>query len=512
MKIIQIIPSRHPFLPLKPTARICSMISVLRFLSRHLMLPTLLLLASFSQLAIAQDIPGLFVEGYAWPISAKSGEAVSLHVSTSATQFQYEIYRIGSESKPVKLVGSDKSSVYTGPGHKYPIPEKASAEGCGWPSDVKITIPPEWQSGYYEVRFTAQDSGGIYTSRGRRTAQSSCFFVVRPANPGTETKILLQLSTNTYNAYNNWGGFSLYAFNGKANNQGHKVSFLRPPSSQFGSWEQTFVSWAEKNGIKLDYATNEDLEYHPELLEKYKLVLSVGHDEYWSSKMRDHLEAFIAKGGNVAFFSGNSICWQVRPENNGTALTSWKQNTYNDPQYQTGDYKTLATLWSHHLIGRPENSLTGVGFLFGGYHLSHGHFMGGSGGYTIQRPKHWIFEGTNLLQGDLLGARHTVVGYECDGCEMQIGPDGLPVPTGSDGTPKNFEILATAPAVWDKDDAEWYEKYKKNRLGAAVLGTYTVPSGGTVVTAGSTDWAHGLRGGDPAIERITKNILEKLGR
>lgn len=504
--------STHPLQPLKLTAIPHVMNSVLHVLSRSVVIVVSILAASFSPLAMAQEAPGLFVEGYAWPISAKPGEMVSLHVSTPAPQFQFEIYRLGSEAKPVKINGSDKSSIYTGPGHQYPIPEKASSEGCGWPSDVKIAIPPEWPSGYYEVRFTVQDNGGSYTHRGRRTAHSSCFFVVRPSNPGSETKILLQLSTNTYNAYNNWGGFSLYAYNGKGNNQGHKVSFLRPPSSQYGVWEHTFVSWAEKNGIKLDFATNEDLEFHPELLDKYKLILSVGHDEYWSSKMRDHLEAYIAKGGNVAFFSGNSICWQVRPENQGTALTSWKQNAYSDPQFQTGDYKTLATLWSHHLVGRPENKLTGVGFLFGGYHLSHGHFMGGSGGYTIQRPKHWIFEGTHLLQGDLLGARHTVVGYECDGCEMQIGPDGLPVPTGNDGTPKNFEILATAPAIWDKDDAEWYEKYEKNRLGAAVLGTYTVPSGGTVVTSGSTDWAHGLRGGDPAIERITKNIIDKLGR
>ena len=489
-----------------------SLKSSIRTISSYFAVCLILLLGGTCGSANAQEPPGLFVEGYAWPISAKAGETVNLHVSTSAGQFQYEIYRIGADSKAVKVATTDKSSIYTAPGKAFPVPEKASAEGCGWPGSAKVQIPAEWSSGYYEVRFSVQDNGGGYTHRGRRTAQSTCYFVVRPSNPGANTKILLQLSTNTYNAYNNWGGFSLYAFNGKASNQGHKVSFLRPPSSQFGSWEHSLVSWAETNGIVLDYAINEDLEYHPELLEQYKLVLSVGHDEYWSSKMRDNLEAYIAKGGNVAFFSGNSICWQVRPENDGTALTSWKQNTFSDPQYQTGDFKTLATLWSHHLIGRPENRLTGVGFLFGGYHLSHGHFMGGSGGYTIQRPNHWIFDGTQLLQGDLLGARHTVVGYECDGCEMEIGPDGLPAPTGNDGTPKNFQILATAPAMWHKDDSEWYEKYEKKRLGSAVLGTYTVPSGGTVVTAGSTDWAHGLRGGDPAIERITRNILNKLGR
>ena len=54
------------------------------------------------------------------------------------------------------------------------------------------------------------------------------------------------------------------------------------------------------------------LEFHPELLKHYKLILSVGHDEYWSAPMRDHLEKFIGDGGNVAFFSGNVCCWQVR--------------------------------------------------------------------------------------------------------------------------------------------------------------------------------------------------------
>ena len=43
-----------------------------------------------------------------------------------------------------------------------------------------------------------------------------------------------------------------------------------------------------------------------------------------------------------------------------------------------------------------------------------------------------------------------------------------------------------------------------------MLGTYT--RGGTVVTCGSTDWAHGLKGGDPFVDRITRNVLEQLGR
>lgn len=272
------------------------------------------------------------------------------------------------------------------------------------------------------------------------------------------------------------------------------------------------MKWAEKSGYALDYCTNLDLEFHPELLKSYKLVLSVGHDEYWSGLMRDHLEAFIGNGGNVAFFSGNTCCWQVRTEDEGRALACWKQSFGDDPVYKSGDFKTLTSLWGHYLVNRPENALTGVGFLWGGYHRSHGQFMDGSGAFTAHRPDHWLFAGTDLKRGDTFGAKlpdYKVVGYECDGCEL-LWKDGLPFPTHADGTPKGFEVLATAPARWHPDDAEWYEKWPKGRTGHAVVGAYT--RGGTVVTVGTTDWSFGLRGNDANIVRITKNVLDRLGK
>jgi hypothetical protein len=84
------------------------------------------------------------------------------------------------------------------------------------------------------------------------------------------------------------------------------------------------------------------------------------------------------------------------------------------------------------------------------------------------------------------------------------------VPTYRDGTPEGFTILASCPAKWHPDDAFFYDRFPPDRVGLAVLGTYT--RGGTVVTAGSTDWAHGLRGNDPTVERITKNVLDTMGR
>ena len=433
------------------------------------------------------------IEGYAGRVSYAPGENVTLHVSSTAPKFSAEFTRLGA-----KQISVWKMENIAGTAH--PTPENASSQGCNWPSAISVPIPADWKSGYYHVTLNAPES-----------ESSTCYFVLRESPDTTDpAPILLQLSTNTYNAYNNWGGFSLYAYHGRNKVQGHRVSFQRPPRSQFGNWEQPFVAWAERKGIPLAFAANSDLEFHPDILKNRRLVISVGHDEYWSAPMRDNLESFIGDGGNVAFFSGNTCCWQVRSEDDGNALTCWKQSYKSDPVFKAGKGQALlSSLWSHHLIGRPENTLTGVGFLWGGYHKSHGQLMDGSGAFTAHRTDHWIFEGTDLKRGDAIGGKDTVVGYECDGCEIEWR-DKLPFPTHRDGTPKNFKILATAPARWHPDDCEWYEKWEKGREGNAVLGIYE--RGGTVVTTGSTDWAHGLRGGDPVVERITRNIIKKLSQ
>src|SRR6185436_1308768 len=135
---------------------------------------------------------------------------------------------------------------------------------------------------------------------------------------------------------------------------------------------------------------------------------------------------------------------------------------------------------------------------------------------------------TGLDYGDLLGADAVLVGYECDGCAFTYR-DGLPYPTGEDGTPEGFTILGTAPAAHftrttatrppppnEPSEVEFIAArlfgtrapgaVERIEHGHAVLGTYTSPAGGVVVTSGSTDWAHGLAGRDPQVEQITRNL------
>jgi hypothetical protein len=453
------------------------------------------------------------IEGYTGRLSYQAGDEIGFHISTSAKKYALEIIRVGACRE---VVWTRKGLR----GTRHVIPANASSHGCKWPAAFTLEVPKTWPSGYYRVLLRG-DGDGASAPRGEM------FFVIRAARPGRDARILLQLTTNTYNAYNNWGGTSLY---GGPRGQGTRVSFDRPyagflPGDKFTTkysgwrnWEQPFVQWAERAGYAIDFAVNSDLEFHPEILKHYRLVLSVGHDEYWSSGMRDSLEAFIANGGNVAFFSGNTAFWQVRSESKGRALVSWKQNFTKDPVYTSQDHKRLTGMWSNRLVQRPENSLTGVSFAYAGYHRFFEH--GGDGCYTIHRPDHWIFAGTGLKRGDKLGGKCKIVGYECDGCQFKL-EKGLPVPTCRDGTPKSFVILGTAPAglstkfdqslLWVSEGL--YGKGTSRRvkpIGAAVLGCYV--RGGTVVTTGCTEWVRGLAGRDRQVERITRNVLERLAK
>ena len=225
------------------------------------------------------------------------------------------------------------------------------------------------------------------------------------------------------------------------------------PAGPTGSCRSS--QWAEREGYEIDVVTNADLEDHPELLgdgAPYRLYLSVGHDEYWSGPMRDTVEAFIARGGNAAFFSGNTSFWQVRLEDHDAGgpgrVDGRLQGLLQGRPGATAPTASaeLTTIWSDHLVGRPENHMTGVSFTRGGYHRIGKRVTNGAGGYTVHRADHWIFDGTGLGYGDVLGAGATVVGYECDGCDFTYR-DGLPVPDRRGRHAADFEILGTAPAA-----------------------------------------------------------------
>jgi hypothetical protein len=512
-----------------------------------------------------------YVEGYFARQSYEPGEVVALHCGATVPRpsgrvapadevlvFDVEVARLGAGREVVHRV----EGVVAEP---HPIPEDAAAAGARWPSTLSFTAG-EWRSGWYEALLRAiRPDGSLAESRAGFVLQAPAG---RPTSP-----ILLELSLNTWNAYNDWGRSNLYL-------GGTAVSFRRPMARGFldrpgalhnrnaniaserdlggdiwlayaranqisswsacagwPTWEGPFIEWAEGAGYRFDYAVNADLEERPDILRPYRMMLSVGHDEYWSSAMRDTVEAFIADGGNVAFLSGNTSFWQVRFEDGGDTMVSYKDRARADDPVRQTNPQLLTSMWCDPVIGRGEVNMTGVSFSRGGYARLAGCTPSGQRGYTIWRPEHWLFEGTDIRYGDLLGDEHCVVGYECDGVEMTI-EDGLPVPTHADGCPESFEILASAPArLYSVDPEGGVNEYptglarmrtvgelqglahalfgsaspdnvRRIAHGHAVLGAYT--AGGTVVTSGCTDWAYGVAGGDEIVQRVTRNILDRL--
>jgi hypothetical protein len=488
----------------------------------------------------------------------EAGQDVGLHLSSAGGRpVRIEVARVGFE-RDVVLV---EPAV---PAGDHPTPLDAAQLGCGWPVACTITPEASWRSGYYEVVLEIDVDGKV--------RQDHAFFVVRPTVGAPTAPVLLALSTNTWHAYNDFGGRNLYTggtsvslqrpmargYLHKPPGHGRRVTVTHPPDPEMNAhvgyltrhhlspyagsagwpdWELPFLEWTEREGYAIDVATNADLEDHPELLDGYELFLSVGHDEYWSGPMRDTVEAFIARGGHAAFLSGNTSFWQVRhedrtPEGPAATMVGYKGLFKRDPVWGTDRISELTSFWSDPAIERPENHMTGVSFSRGGYHRIGKRATNGAGGYTIHRADHWLFAGTGIDYGDVLGAGPTTVGYECDGCAFTY-VDGLPVPTHEDGTPASFVILGTAPAAHftrttatrppppdQPSEIEFIaarlfddrspEAVARIAAGHAVLGTYTSPGGGIVVTSGSTDWAHGLAGRDEQVEQITRNLLDRL--
>ena len=134
-------------------------------------------------------------------------------------------------------------------------------------------------------------------------------------------------------------------------------------------------------------------------------------------------------------------------------MTCFKYRATRTRCSATEDERLLSGAWVDRRIGRPETVTIGLTFTRGGYSRYGLGVPRASGAYTVQRPEHWLFEGTDLRYGDALGLDHAIVGYEVDGCELTTGADGLPVPTHVDGAPDTLEVLATAPArLWSQQE------------------------------------------------------------
>jgi hypothetical protein len=418
------------------------------------------------------------IEGYASAISVSPGQDLAFHVRDEASAFTYQIHRRGAQEELV-AEGSARAGAYE-------TPERAYEIGCRWPPAFTLTIPDAWRSGLYVARL----SSAAGTSR-------EIYFVVRARDPGQRARVLFTFPTNTAQAYNAWGGKSLYTFNSSDRVASPRVSFDRPTDELVTAREIFFIRWLEASGHEVEYCASLDLHRDPGLLARYQLVLSVGHDEYWSRAMRDNVEAFVARGGNAAFFSGNTSFWQVRFEDDGRTMVGYKSD--EDPVARVDPGQTTLR-WADALVDRPENTLTGVGFRSGAGWWDPAAGARPAADYTVHFGDHWVFAGANLRDGGRFGGAALIIGYETDAAQFTL-VDGVPQVTGADGTPRNAVILASA------DLTSWGPG---GRAGWVTLGFFR--NRGLVLTVGTTDWAYGLVPGQLEVQRITANVLSRLSR
>jgi hypothetical protein len=514
------------------------------------------------------------IEAYCGRLSYRPGAVAELHVSTHHPHVDVVVERWGAE-REIVWRAERVPATFT------PLPVDADSVGCRWPVTVEIPIDERWRSGFHLVTVTAPEG-----TPGRDVAHA-CFVVT--ADPVDRARTLLVLATNTWNAYNPWGGRSLYT-------GGRQVSFRRPfargmlgrseverddrksrptrwgedhdvngdrfqeyrtaqgypaaiGSSGWFSHERRFVEWAEAAGYRFDVCISTDLDDDPSIADGYDLIVDVGHDEYWSAGQRATIESHVRRGGNLASLSGNTCFWQVRIEDGetldasagasgdrrGDVMVCHKYTAHDtDPVVAAGEPERMTGMWADPVVGLPEWSLLGAGSRWGLYSRFGQATPRGSGAFTVYRHEHWLFDGTDLRYGDLLGAANGVVGYETVGRPIDFDQYQLPIARPIDGAQGSTEIVAFTPAsnigvgeypasisaLSDQGDIEFIasrmfgevtdDTLARCRYGNSVMMVNTPypDGGGEVVVVGTTDWVFGLAT-DTAVAKVTANILDR---
>jgi hypothetical protein len=302
-------------------------------------------------------VPPTAIEGWSSEISVLPGEQVHLHVSTDdGDRYRVEIYRLGwYGGLGARLYLCLPSCGGDEEGHKYGATVQSGLIRADWPVTDALTVPANWVSGYYYALLRLTDAGDETDSRGYVP------FIVR-APPTRHAQMLVQVPVNTWQAYNPWGGKSLYPFDSTDLAPAQRVSFDRPLAfSAQGpfDWEYNLVRFLEREGYDVSYQTDLDTDAHPESLLEHRLVIVAGHDEYWTKGMRDAFNAARAAGTNLAFTGSNAGYWQVRYENNRRTIVGYKDSAPDpepNPALRTIRFRALTP-------PRPECALMGVMFL-----------------------------------------------------------------------------------------------------------------------------------------------------
>jgi hypothetical protein len=433
--------------------------------------------------------------------SVLPGETISFRVS-SLTPYTIKIYRQGY------FAGGQTEQLMTQVGGllpatgSLPIGRNAYKDGAGWPVAIVIN--------------TSNYPSGLYLARVQDTSSPpnivDVSLVVR-APSDSETKMLLVIADTNYAAYNDWGGRNVYGYATADDDKrtsrafvgtfpsssalrapyAFEVSFERPIGYTLGNftqvWEVPMIQWLMRRGIPVDVCTARDLHFQAPTWPGYRLLLFVGHHEYWTWEMRDHVENFVKTGGNVAFFCANTSWWQVRISPGGDKLICYKIAGF-DPALSVQPERTTVNWWDTPVY-RPETDLTGASYYDCNFNLPD------KMQYVVKNAAHWALQATGLSDGDRFGLFGDI-----DNLQSIIGPEcDLHQPSG--GSPMQSPADYTIASARDpRDNKE-----------TAAMGSFAKGSG-EVFNAATMNWALALADDHELwnkIPRITQNVIDRLG-
>jgi hypothetical protein len=448
------------------------------------------------------------IQGFATDISVNQGQTVAFKVKTDASAYSIDIYRLGWYGG----LGARKVASVTPSATLPQIQPDCVSDAttglvdCGnWAESASWQVPADAVSGIYIALMRRTDTGGT----------SQIVFVVR--SDSSHSDVLLQTSDSTWEAYNRYGGNSLYY--GSPAGRAYKVSYNRPfttrdyePNSWLMTTEYPMLRWLERNGYDVSYATGVDAARSGAELLQHKLYIASGHDEYWSGQQRANVEAARAAGVNLAFFSGNDVFWKTRfePSIDGAStpyrtLVTYKETAANakiDPSPEwTGSWRD-PRFSPPADGGRPENALTGQLFTVNSPRDDAITVPGADAKLRLWRNTDVANTPANGVATLLTGS----LGYEWD----------EPVDNG-------FEPAGIVRFSSTTVDVNSKIKDYGSTFGAGTathsLTLYKAPSGALVFGAGTVQWAWGLdsvhdgpqRAPDVRMQQATVNLFADMG-
>jgi N,N-dimethylformamidase beta subunit-like, C-terminal len=427
--------------------------------------------------------PAHTIEGYASQCSVRPGELLELHVSTRpAERYRILVYRLGwyDGDGARAMAGYPPEGDLRGVAREVPGPLPGpQIDAAGWPVTDVISVGEDWVSGVYVARL-------LLTSGEHEGLDAFVPFVVR-APLGVTADILVQQPVTTAQAYNNWGGKSLYTSNSTEEVAAVKVSFDRPYAAWSElvvnarwpfAWDYPLLRFLEREGFDVAYTTDVDTHREPWSLAGHRLLLTSGHDEYWTREMRDAFDAALAGGVNLACMGANTCYWQIRFEDDERTMVEYRWRA-QDPEpelaLKTEKFRDLQP-------ARPECELWGVQYQEG---------LGKPG-----EPRHYELVRESLSHPWMQGTGFEyparlkgLVGYEWDALMQGFEPPGATV----------------------------FFHYE-NELSNADAITYTAPSGARVFAAGSLQFSWGLDPwgrpgyGDERLQSFMRNVFSDLAK